>query len=237
MTRTDVLRDLVANGQNYGPARLYELAAELELLASDLFVIAGQPVPAHLLPPARDPEVVREFTYRVTYCNHEQLAALKEFILSLASESPAPTPEMRPAPPCTDRFAEILAGFMRNRGLGIGEMPFTGLSQSTIRGMLNGRWHNMQQLKAMAGPLGWRFRDLAAVAGEPLVSFGDCSTLCHHFGAVYVAAIPLTTDQVIQALPEAGRVHHGVWRPVVNSGHTDCPDPDGRHWGVWEAGS
>jgi hypothetical protein len=106
-------------------------------------------------------------------------------------------------------------------------MPFTGLSKSTINGMLKEGRRNLQQLKAMAGPLGWRFEDLAAVAGEPLGTFNDCSVLCRHAGRVYVAAIPLTADQLKRAAVEAdrlsGRIDHGAWQPVVMEADP-CPD-------------
>ncbi|MFJ8104819.1 hypothetical protein [Streptomyces sp. NPDC096132] len=234
MRRAEVLRELVAQGRSHSPERIHELAADLGLLAADLFVIAGRPVPAHLLPPARDAEVLREFTYRVTFCGHAQLASLQEFVLSQASAGPGPAPEVphdaRSAPSGTDRFADILDGFLRNRGLGIRELPFAGLSVSTIRGMLGGRFHNLQQLKAMAGPLGWTLEDLAAVAGEPLGGFGDCSTLCHHVGRVYLAAIPLTTAQLVRAAAEAdrlsGREDRGAWRPAAQQ-VDDCPDGGG----------
>ena len=116
---------------------------------------------------------------------------------------------------------------MRNRGLGIHEMPFTGLSMSTIHGMRYRGLQKVYQLKAMAGPLGWTLPDLAAVAGEPLGPFDDCSTLCHHFGRVYMAAIPLTTPQLIQAAVEADRLSrrtdHGAWQPW-NAETDACPD-------------
>ncbi|GAA2417331.1 hypothetical protein GCM10010191_29880 [Actinomadura vinacea] len=116
-------------------------------------------------------------------------------------------------------FAGILDGLMRNRGFGMREMPFAGLSRGTIHGMPKGRYQTLQQLNAMAGPLGWRFEDLAAVAGEPLGTFNDCSALCRHVGKVYVAAIPLTSEQLVQAVVEAdrlsGRIDEGSWQPVA----------------------
>lgn len=239
MTRADVLRELVVNGRDYGSERLSGLAAEFDLLMSDVMVIAGHQVPARLLPPVRESEVLREFAYRVTYCDHAQLASLNDFVLSLASTTAVPAPwtpqDVRAAPSNVDRFGGILDGLMRNRGFGIREMPFAGLSMSTIRGMLHGRWHNLQQLKAMAGSLGWRFEDLAAVAGEPLGAFDDCSAVCRHMGSVYVAAIPLTTAQLVQAAAEADRLSertdHGAWRPVAVQAN-DCPDGGGRNRGV-----
>jgi hypothetical protein len=231
MTRAEVLRDLTATGREHDPARLRRLAAELGLPASDMFVVAGRPVPAHLLPPARDHQIMREFAYRVTFCDHAQLASLEAFVSALSSPGPTPTSDVphdvTAAPPGTDGFASVLAGLMRNRGFGLHEMPFTGLAKSTINGMLKGRWHNLTQLKAMAGPLGWRVEDLAAVAGEPLGAFNDCSILCRHTGRVYIAAIPLTTDQLKRAAVEAdrlsGRTAHGAWQPVVMEADP-CPD-------------
>lgn len=226
-----MLRALVAKGREYDSARLHELGTALGLPASDLFVVAGRSVPAHLLPPARDSEIVRDFTYRVTFCDHAQLAFLEGFVSVLASAGSASATDMahdlEAAPPAMEGFSAVLDGLMRNRGLGIREMPFTGLSVSTINGMLSGRWHSLQQLKAMAGPLGWRFEDLAAVAGEPLGTFDDCSALCRHAGRVYVAAIPLSTVQLMQAAAEAdrlsGRNNQGAWRPVATP-PDPCPD-------------
>lgn len=106
---------------------------------------------------------------------------------------------------------------MLNRGLGARNMPFTGLSRSTSHGMVKGRWYSAQQLKAMAGPLGWTFEDLIAVAGQPLGNWTVSGILCRHVGKVYVAAIPLTSGQLFQAAVEAdrlsGREDHGAWRP------------------------
>ncbi|MFC5753643.1 hypothetical protein [Actinomadura rugatobispora] len=227
MTRAELLRALVATGRRYEPARLHELAAELDLPVSDLFVIAGRPVPAHLLPPDRDREVMREFAYRVTYCDHARLASLEDFVTGLASA--AETPDEMEAASDMDGLPRILDGLLRNRGFGAGELPFTGLARSTINGMLSGRWHNLRQLHAMAGPLGWELEDLAPVAGEPLGPFKPCSVLCRHVGRVYVAAIPLTTEQLIQAAIEvdrlSGREDQGAWRPWVENQCPDVPSP------------
>ena len=231
MARAEVLHDLVVNGRGHSHERLHELANSLGLLAADVFVIAGQPVPACLLPPARDPKVFSEFTYRVTFCNHAQLAALESFVLSLPQASAEPASAVPydaiAAPPGTDRFPGIFDGLMRNRGLGVRNMPFTGLSQSTIRGMVSGRWYSVHQLRAMAGPLGWTFEDLIAVAGQPLGNWAVGGTLCRHVGKVYVAAIPLTSGQLFQAAVEAdrlsGREDHGAWKPW-NSDPDPCPD-------------
>ena len=232
MTRAEVLRDLVADGHGYGHDRIRELSDELGLLVADLLVIAGQPVPASLLPPARDPEVFDEFTYRVTFCNHAQLAALESFALSLSparrTASPAPRDPVS-APPGADRFPGIFTGLMRNRGLGIWNMPFTGLSRSTIHGMATGRWYSADQLKAMAGPLGWTFEDLVAVAGQPLGNWTAAGTLCRHVGKVYATAILLTSGQLFQAALEADRLSrrkdHGAWKPW-NPRPDPCPNDD-----------
>ncbi|MFF5257643.1 hypothetical protein ACFY4C_01760 [Actinomadura viridis] len=232
MTWAESLRDLKTTAREHDPAELRRLAAELDLPVSDMFVVAGRPVPEHLLPPVRDRQVMREFAYRMTFCDHAQLESLEGFVSALPSGAaptrvPGEPQEVTPVPPGTDGFAPILAGLMRNRGFGVRELPFTGLARSTINLMLRGRWHNLKQLKAMAGPLGWRLEDLAAVAGEPLGTFDDCSTLCHHTGRVYIAAIPLTTDQLKQAAVEAdrlsGRIDQGAWRPVVMDADP-CPD-------------
>lgn len=236
VTRAEVLRELVANGGSYGPERLCQLATELDLPTSDVLVIARRPVPEHLLPPDRDPSVMREFAYRVTHCNHTQLASLKDFVLSLApgtARTDATPPEAAATPSASGRFADILDGLMRNRGFGMRQLPFTGLSLATIRGLLGGSHspYMLQQLKAMAGPLGWRFEDLAVVADEPLGDFNDCSALCRHVGTVYIAAIPLTTPQLVCAANEADRlsrrVDHGIWRPAAEV--VDCPDDRGPH--------
>ena len=54
MTRTDVLRALLDNSRHYDKPRLEELPAELDLPTADVLVVAGHPVPGHLLPPDRD---------------------------------------------------------------------------------------------------------------------------------------------------------------------------------------
>ncbi|MFI0406191.1 hypothetical protein [Actinomadura sp. 3N508] len=230
MTRAEVLRDLVARGREFDTARLHELADELGLPISDLFVIAGHPVPARLLPPDRDREVMRDFAYRVTFCDHAQLSSLRDFVSCLASTNPARAGELprdaEAAPIGVDGFPRIFDGLLRNRGFRrVPDLPFTGMSRSTINGMLSGRWYSLPQLKTIAGPLGWEFADLAAVAGEPLGTYGVGPVLCHHVGRVYVAAIPLTTAQLMQAAVEAdrrsGREDQGAWRPWVAN---LCPD-------------
>ncbi|MFC0526572.1 hypothetical protein [Phytohabitans kaempferiae] len=227
MTRTEVLRHLVDHGRNCDTPRLERLAAELGLPVADVLVIAGHPVPGHLLPPDRDKDVLRAFAYRVTYCNHPQLAALREFLLALPDEgaTPAPRPARDPADP--DPFPAVLHGLMRNRGFGVQEFPFVGLSRSTIRGMLGGAWHRLSQLQAVAGPLGWRTEDLATLADEPLRPLEYGPMFCHHLGAVFLAAVPRTTEQLVRAAREADRLSaredHGAWQPV-SQGINDCPD-------------
>jgi hypothetical protein len=51
----------------------------------------------------------------------------------------------------------------------------------------------------------WWHEELAAVAGESRGPFNDCSELCHHVGRVYLAAVPLTTVQLVQATLEVQR--------------------------------
>ena len=184
-------------------------------------------LPGHLLPPDRDRDVMRAFTYRVTYCNHPQLGALREFLLALPDEGAAPDP--LPARDLTDPdpFPAILHGLMRNRGFGVREFPFVGLSMSTIRGMLGGAWHRLSQLQAVAGPLGWSAEDLATLAGEPLRPLEYGPMFCHHVGAVFLAAAPRTTEQLARAAREADRLSaredHGAWKPV-SQGIYNCPD-------------
>jgi hypothetical protein len=116
---------------------------------------------------------------------------------------------------------------MRNRGLGVREFPFVGLSMSTITGMLRGRWHRLSQLQAVAGPLGWRVKDLATLAGERVLPLKHGPMFCHHFGEVFAAAIARTTEQLIRAAREAdqlsAREDYGAWQPV-SQGIDDCPD-------------
>jgi hypothetical protein len=227
MTRTGVLRDLLDNGRGWDTPRLEELAAELGLPVADVLVVAGHPVPRRLLPPDRDKDVMRAFSYRVTCCNHPQLTALREFLLALPGEGAAPEP--RPARDLSDPdpFPAILQGLMHNRGFGVREFPFVGLSRSTIRGMLGGAWHRLPQLHAVAGPLGWRIEDLATLAGEPLQPLEHGPMFCRHVGAVFLAAVPCTTEQLVRAAREADRLSaredHGAWKPV-SQGIYDCPD-------------
>jgi hypothetical protein len=227
MTRTEVLRELMSNGRGWDTPRLEVLAAELGLPVADLLVVAGHPVPGRLLPPDRDKNVMRAFTYRVTYCNHPQLAALREFLLALPD--PGAAPEPRPARDLADPdpFPAMLQGLMSNRGFGLQEFPFVGLSKATIRGMLGGAYHRLAQLQAVAGPLGWSTEDLATLAGEPMLPLEHGPMFCRHVGTVFLAAVPRTTEQLVRAAQEADRLSaredHGAWKPV-SQGIYDCPD-------------
>ncbi|MGP4026443.1 hypothetical protein [Actinomadura sp. 3N407] len=227
MTRTEVLRDLLDNGRDYDTRRLEAIAAELGLPVADVLVVAGHPVPGRLLPPDRDKDVMRAFAYRVTYCNHPQLAALREFLLAMPNEGAAPEPRPAHDPTDPDQFPAVLHGLMRNRGFGVREFPFVGLSVSTIRGMLGGKWHRLSQLQAVAGPLNWSTEDLAALAGEPLRPLDYGRMFCHHVGAVFLAAVPRTTEQLVRAARKADRLSaredHGAWQPV-SEGINDYPD-------------
>jgi hypothetical protein len=226
MTRTEVLRDLLDNGRGHDPQRLAEAAAELGLPLADILVVAGHPVPGHLLPPDRGTDVMREFTYRVTFCDHPQMAALCDFLAALPDEGVAPG--TRPARELTDPdpFPAILDGLMRNRGFDVMSFPFVGLSRSTIHGMLGGKWHWLSQLQAVAGPLGWNRDDLATLAGTKVRPLDHGPMFCRHLGAVFLAAVPRTTGQLMDAAREAfrlgGRRNRGAWRPVSQGTH--CPD-------------
>lgn len=226
MTRTEVLRDLLDNGRR-DALRLEAVAVELGLPVADVLVVAGHPVPGHLLPPDRDKDVMRAFAYRVTYCNHPQLVALREFLLAMPDEGAVPEPRPARDPADPDPFPAVLHGLMRNRGFGVREFPFVGLSMSTIRGMLGGAWHRLSQLQAVAGPLGWHTEDLAVLAGEPMRPLDYGPMFCHHVGAVFLAAVPRTTEQLVRAAREADRMsareNHGAWQPV-SQGIYDCPD-------------
>jgi hypothetical protein len=234
--RADILRDLVARGTDTDPARCAELAAELGVPASDLLVVAGHTVPKRLLPPPRDAKVMKEFAYRVSYCDHAQMAALIDFIRALPCADPGPSPpsaEPRKvyAQPYAGHFASLFEGLIRIRGFGPRDMPFMGLSLSTIYGMLSLDRHNEHrwfQLSNVAGPLGWKFRDLLAVADEPFSDRPAYALHCHHLGQVYVAAIRLRTGQLIEAAKQADRLSarpdQGAWRPVSNGFAKECPE-------------
>lgn len=237
MERADLLRDLAARGADTDPARCTELAANLGMLVSDLLVVAGRPVPADLLPPKRDARVMKEFAHHAANCDHAQLAALVDFIRLPPEAAPDPplpptAPRKRHWRPEASYLATVLDGLIRNRGFTPWELPFTGLSMSTIFGLLSGRpaehEHRWFQLSNMAGPLGWKFEDLLAVAGEPLPERKPRGLHCHHLGQVFVAAIGLTTGQLIEAAKQAGRLsgrlNQGAWRPVSQGFASECPD-------------
>ena len=161
------------------------------MLVSDLLVVAGHPVPVDLLPPERDAGVMEEFAYRATFCDHAQMAALADFIRL----PPAAAPD-RPLPPAVPRkvywqpeasyLSTVLDGLIRIRGFGPWELPFMGLSRNTIFGLLSGRStkreHRWFQLSSIAGPLGWKFEDLLAVAGDPFSERRRYVVHCHHLG-------------------------------------------------------
>jgi hypothetical protein len=227
--RSELLRDLLNHGRNYAASRIEEHATELALPLADVLVVAGHSVPGQLLPPDRNRKVLGAFAYRVTYCTHAQLDALRDFLDAMPALG-AP-PEARPArdPAERDPFPAVLQGIMDNRGLDPQEFPFVGLSRSTIYGMLRGRWHRLRQLHAMAGPLGWPLADLAAVANESLHPIDYHPILCHHVGAVLLAAAPCTTEQLKDAGREADRLNarrnRGAWQPV-SYGVEECPDAE-----------
>jgi hypothetical protein len=118
----------------------------------------------------------------------------------------------------TKAFPAVLRGLLDNRGFGIREFPFVGLSRSTIRGMLGGAWHRLLQVQAVAGPLGWRVADLATLADKSLHPLDHGPILCHHVGAVLLAAVPCTTEQLTRAARQedgsSAREDHGAWQPV-----------------------
>ncbi|MCX4597971.1 hypothetical protein OG819_53195 [Streptomyces sp. NBC_01549] len=234
MERAFILSSLAASGTGTAPQRLTELAAELDIPAADLLVVAGHLVPAELLPPERDARVMRQFAYRVSHCNHSQLAALEAFVRSLprvAAREPLVQPTWPGRRPAQTRFAAMLGALIRNRGFGIRELPFMGLSLSTLHGMM-WRWdpspHRRQQLSAVAGPLGWTLPDLFAVADEPYSEGLRPMLHCRHLGRVFAAAVPLTTAQLIETAEEADRLSvredHGVWQPVSQGFAEECPD-------------
>ena len=237
MERSDILRDLVARGTDTAPQRGAKIAADLGLLTSDALTIAGHRVPAELLPPQRDARVMKEFAYRASYCNHAQMAALIDFIRTLPAAPADPSPPAEPdrkvyAAPDAGHFAAILDGLMRNRGFGPRELPFMGLSLSTIYSSMlthdrRGE-HRWFQLSNVAGPLGWRFEDLTAIADEPPTERAFYAMHCHHLGQVYIAAIRHTTEQLIEIAKQADRLSErpdqGAWRPVADGFAKDCPD-------------
>lgn len=125
------------------------------MLASDLMVIAGHPVPTELRPPERDRQVVREFAYRVTFCDHSQMGALKAFVHTLPTTGPhiatlAEPVGMRDLDPDASRLATILRGLLHNRGFGPRELPFVVLA-SLKRSAASIRHHAASQVPS-GGP-------------------------------------------------------------------------------------
>ncbi|RSM84893.1 hypothetical protein DMH04_18675 [Kibdelosporangium aridum] len=209
MTRAEVLQDLLANGTEHSSGTLRRSAAELDLPLADLLVIAGHPVPAHLRPPERDPEAVYAFINRGTYFSHSQLASLKDFVVSLAEERPAvEAVESAALIRKPSGSGEIVTGFIQNRGFPVDRLHYvTALAKSTIRRLLHGSPIGPRALRVVAFLLGWRFADLAVVAGvEPEPGEVVRGLPCHHLGQVFIAAIPLTTEQLWQAVAEADRI-------------------------------
>ncbi|MFJ3728481.1 hypothetical protein ACIPYQ_38765 [Streptomyces sp. NPDC090045] len=234
MERIDLLSSLLTSGTDTAPQALAELAAELDVPTADLLVLAGHPVPAELLPPQRDAKITEQFTYRVSHCDHAQLAALEDFVRSLPHLD-APGPFVQPAPryytPAESGLGAVFYGLLRNRGFGVKELPFAGLSRSTLFRMVS-EWgpspHRQYQLCAVAGPLGWRLPDLFAAIGEPYSPDLRPAHLCRHVGRVFTAAVPLTTTQLIECAQEADRLSaredQGVWQPVSQGSVATCPD-------------
>ncbi|MEU8465292.1 hypothetical protein [Streptomyces sp. NPDC029003] len=177
---------------------------------------------------------MRQFAYRVSHCDHAQLAALEAFVRSLPRVA-SPEPWVRPAwpgrRPAETRLAALFGTLIRNRGFGIPELPFMGLSLSTLHGM-TWRWdpspHRRQQLSAVAGPLGWNLPDLFVVAGEPYPEGIRPMVHCRHLGRVFAAAVPLTGAQLVETSEEADRLgvreDRGAWRPVSQGFGEECPD-------------
>jgi hypothetical protein len=180
---------------------------------------------------------MKEFAYRASYCNHAHMATLMDFIENLTVTPDQPTSPPVPtrnvyAHPYVGHFASVLDGFLRNRGFGPKELPFTGLSMSTILGSMlthaRRDEHRWFQLSHIAGPLGWQFEDLITVADEPPSQRPRHALHCHHLGQVFIKAIPLTTEQLIEAAKQADRLSHrpdqGAWRPVAPGSANECPD-------------
>ncbi|MFD3994412.1 hypothetical protein [Streptomyces sp. NPDC058548] len=152
-------------------------------------------------------------------------------LTDLAAELGIPVADLFYDPPADSGFAAVFNGLIRNRGFGIDELPFLGLSRSTPRGMV-ARWepspHRRFQLCAVAGPLGWALPDLFAVMDEPYTEDLRPVVLCRHVGRVLEAAVPLTTAQLVEAADEADRLSaredQGVWQPVSQGCVAECPD-------------
>ncbi|MFE2878249.1 hypothetical protein ACFXG6_17875 [Streptomyces roseus] len=133
--------------------------------------------------------------------------------------------------PAESRLGAVLNGLIRNRGFGVGELPFVALSRSTLHHMV-ADWgpspHRRHQLCAMSGVLGWRLPDLFAVFGEPYAPEFRPPVLCRHVGRVFEAAVPLSEAQVAQCAREAerlsARVSPDAWQPVSQGFVEQCPD-------------
>ncbi|MFF2076507.1 hypothetical protein ACFVXG_17320 [Kitasatospora sp. NPDC058162] len=215
-------------------AALATLAAELDLPLADLYVITGRPVPADLLPPERDVKAMEHFAYLASHCDHAQLAALEAFVRALP-RTDAPGPFVQPASPhrrpAETGWAAVLNGLLRNRGFGVRELPFTGLSRPTLHQMVS-RWeadrHRQFRLRCLAGPLGWTLPDLFALVGEPYSEELRPVVHCRHLGRVFTAAVPLTTAQLLQASEQVHRLrggrNTGAWQPVSEGFVGQCPD-------------
>jgi hypothetical protein len=136
------------------------------------------------------------------------------------------------ARPDAGHFATVLDGLLRNRGFGPRELPFTGLSLSTIYSSMlthdRRSEHRWFQLNHIAGPLGWRFEDLVTIADEPFPERPRYAMHCHHLGQVYVAAIRLTAGQLIEVAEQADRLSdrpdQGAWQPFSPGFGKECPD-------------
>ncbi|MFK0238604.1 hypothetical protein [Streptomyces vinaceus] len=234
MERADILSSLAASGADTAPEVLTDLAAEFDIPAADLLVIAGHPVPAELLPPQRDAAIMKQFAYRVSHCDHAQLALLADFVRAqprLDAVAPFVQSTSPYFTPAESGLGAVFNGMIRNRGFGAKELPFVGLSLSTLFGMVSD-WrptpNRRYELCAIAGLLGWRLPDLFAVVGEPYSPDFRPALLCRHVGRVFMAAIPLTTAQLIECAQEADRLSaresHGAWQPVSEGSVAECPD-------------
>lgn len=237
MQRADLIRDLVVRGTETSADRCRDLAAELGLLVSDVLTIAGHPVPPELLPPDRDARVFKAVALKFCICDHETMPALLDFIRDL------PVPALDPTPradadrkvftrPDAGHFARILDGFLRNRGFTHANLPFMGLARSTIVGAMLSEDHRSEhrwfQLSQMAGPLGWRFEDFIVVADEPRVGRLRYAMHCHHAGELCVAAVPLSTEQLVEVGKHADRLNArrdpGILRQYHDGFAKQCPD-------------
>ncbi|MFB7977786.1 hypothetical protein [Streptomyces vinaceus] len=234
MEPADILSQLVARGRGTTPAALIELAAELDLPPADLLVIAGHPVPGELLPPQRDARITKQYASCVSHCDHARLSSLEEFVRSLPrleAAGPFEQPASTYVTPAESGLAAVFNGLVRNRGFSISELPFLGLSRSTLNGMVS-CWgpspHRRFQLCATAGLLGWRLPELFAVFGEPYSPEFRPVVLCRHVGRVFSAGVFLTDAQLIECAREALRLsaseNRGAWQPVSQGFVGECPD-------------